>query len=69
MTNLASNLLAAAVYSVLGIVLFVATFILIDKLTPGSLWKEIIEEHNVALAVMVSGLALSVALVIGAAIL
>lgn len=68
MTDLFPNLVAAAVYALLGIVLFVASFLAVDWLSPASLWKEIIEEHNLALAVLMGALAVAMAIVIAAAI-
>ncbi len=68
-TDFLPDLIAAAVYSVLGIVLFVASFVVLDRLTPGSLWTEIIEEHNTALAVMMGALSIAIGIVIAAAIL
>ncbi len=68
MTDLVPNLIAALVYAALGILIFIFAFVLLDRLTPGSLWKEIIEEHNVALAVMVGGISIGISIVIAAAI-
>lgn len=62
------HLMAAVIYSILGIVLFVVSFVVIDRLTPGSLWKELIEEHNTALAVVVAGFSIGISIVIAAAI-
>ncbi|HEV2147574.1 MAG TPA: DUF350 domain-containing protein [Longimicrobiaceae bacterium] len=67
--QLAQGLLAAAVYAVLGILIFVAALVAVDRMTPGTLWKEIIEEHNTALAVMMAGIAIALSIVIAAAIL
>jgi putative membrane protein len=61
-------LLASIVYSVLGIGLLVISFFLFDKLTPGTLRKEIMEEHNTALAILGAAFMLAVALIISAAI-
>ena len=61
-------LTASVVYSVLGILILVFSFIIINKLTPGTLWREIIEEHNTALAIMAAAFMLAVALIISAAI-
>jgi putative membrane protein len=61
-------LLASIVYSLLGIVLLVVSFYLFDKLTPGTLRKEIMEDQNTALAILGAAFMLSVALIIGAAI-
>lgn len=66
--QLAGGLLAALVYAVLGIVIFVAAIVAVDRMTPGTLWKEIIEEHNTALAVMMAGVAIALSIVIAAAI-
>ncbi len=68
-TDFLPDLIAAAVYSVLGIVLFVAAFAVLDRLTPGSLWTEIIEEHNTALAVIMGAISIGISIVIAAAIL
>jgi uncharacterized membrane protein YjfL (UPF0719 family) len=59
---------SAALYSVLGIALFVAAFVAVDKATPYKLWKEIIEEKNVALAIVVGAMSIAMGIVIAAAI-
>ncbi len=61
-------LLNAIVYAVLGIVIFGGAFVLIDKLTPQDLWREISEEKNVALAILVGLMSLGVCIIIAAAI-
>ena len=48
--------------------MFVAAFALIDRLTPYQLWKEIIEEHNTALAILIGLISLGVSIIIAAAI-
>jgi putative membrane protein len=68
MEELLRNLAAAAVYAALGIVLFVLAFGIINRLTPGTLWKELIEEHNTALAVVVGAMAIGISIIIAAAI-
>ena len=67
-STLLSNLVAAVIFAVLGIVTFVIAFKLIDRLTPFMLWKEIIEEHNTALAVLIGFIALGISIIIAAAI-
>jgi uncharacterized membrane protein YjfL (UPF0719 family) len=66
--NLASNLVAAIVFAVLGIVVLLAALIVVDRLTPYTLWKEIIDEHNTALAVLIGAVALGLSIIIAAAI-
>ena len=66
--ELVRNLGAAAVYALLGIILFVLAFSAINRLTPGTLWKELIEEHNTALAIVVGAMAIGISIIIAAAI-
>ena len=68
MEELLRNLAAAAVYALLGILLFALAFVVVDRLTPGTLWKELIEEHNTALAVVVGALSIGLSIIIAAAI-
>jgi uncharacterized membrane protein YjfL (UPF0719 family) len=68
MTELMHNLGAAAVYAALGILLFVLAFSIVNRMTPGTLWKELIEEHNTALAIVVGAMAIGISIIIAAAI-
>lgn len=61
-------LLNAVVYALLGIVVLIVSFIVVDKLTPYDLWKEIVEEKNVALALFVGLMSLGVSIIIAAAV-
>lgn len=65
---LLTNVVAAIVFAVIGIVTFVVAFVVIDKMTPFTLWKEIIDEHNTALAVLIGFIALGISIIIAAAI-
>ncbi|MBB3953272.1 DUF350 domain-containing protein [Novosphingobium sediminicola] len=66
---LSTTVIAATLfYALLGIVVFVASFILVDKLTPGELWKEIIERQNLAVAILAGAVALGLSMIIAAAI-
>ena len=66
--NLAANVLAGIVFTILGIVLFVSAFMLFDRLTPGTLWKELIEDQNTALGVLMGAVAIALAIIIAAAV-
>jgi uncharacterized membrane protein YjfL (UPF0719 family) len=59
---------ASVIYSLLGIMILVISFIVIEKLTPQMLWKEIIEEHNTALAIVAGAFIIAVAMIISSAI-
>jgi uncharacterized membrane protein YjfL (UPF0719 family) len=54
-------LIGSFVYSLLGVIFVVAAFVIIDKLTPYDLWKELIEERNQPLATVVAALTLAIA--------
>ena len=60
--------LNAVIYSVLGIVIFALAFVLIDKLTPYHLWKEIVDDKNVALAILIGALSIGMCIIIAAAV-
>jgi putative membrane protein len=66
--TLLSNVVAAAVFAVLGIVILFGSFFVLDRMTPYTLWKEIIDEHNTALAVLLGALALGISIIVAAAI-
>lgn len=55
-------------YALIGVVVLYLSFIIIDKLTPYDLWQEIVEKHNVALAILLGLMGLGVAIIIAAAI-
>lgn len=62
------NLLGAVVYAVLGIVILMITWVIIDKATPRDLWGLIAEEKNIGVAVLVGLVLLGVAIIIAAAV-
>lgn len=66
--DLLPNLVAAVVYAVLGIVVFFGSFVVVDRLTPYSLWGEIIERQNTALATLIGLMSLALGIIIAAAI-
>lgn len=60
--------ISAVVFALVGIVFLAASMIIFDRLTPGHLWKEIIEKQNIALAIIVGATALGIAQIIASAI-
>jgi putative membrane protein len=61
-------ILSAGIFSALGIVMLVIGFVIIDKLTPYALWKEIVEHKNMALAILVGSAILGISNIIASAI-
>lgn len=62
------DVVASLLYSGIGIVIFCLAFIIVDKLTPYDLWKELIEKKNTALALVVAGIGVGICLIIAASI-
>ena len=58
----------AIVYAVLGILIFIIAFAMIDRMTPYHLWKEIVEDKNVALAVLIGAMSIGMCIIIAAAV-
>ena len=64
----ATNVANAVIYAAIGIVIFAGAFIIIDKVTPYHLWKEIVQEHNMALAILLGAMSLGICIIIASAI-
>jgi uncharacterized membrane protein YjfL (UPF0719 family) len=62
------SMLNAVIYAVIGVVILVLSFMTWDKITPYNLWKEIVEEQNVALALFAGLMALGIAVIVAAAV-
>ena len=62
------TLVESIVYSMIGIVMFAASFLIIKLVAPFSLRKEIEEDQNTALAILIGSVILGLAIVIAAAI-
>ena len=60
--------LETLIYLTTGIIIFLLFIILLDKLTPWSLEKELIEDENVALAIIIWAFFIAMGLIIAAAI-
>ena len=63
-----SNVVNAIVYAAIGIVIFAGAFLILDKVTPYNLWKEIVQEHNTALAILLGAMSLGICVIIAAAV-
>jgi uncharacterized membrane protein YjfL (UPF0719 family) len=62
-------LISVLIFSGIGIVVLISTFVLIDLLTPHyHIWKEIVEKQNTALAVLLGAFTIGIALIIAAAV-
>ena len=55
-------------YALIGVLVFWLCFVLIDKITPHDLWREIVENQNRALGMVVAAMCLGISLIVAAAI-
>ncbi len=56
------------VYSLLGIVILVVSFWVMEKITPQNIVKEVIDKQNIALAIVAAAFILAVAIIVSSAI-
>ena len=60
-------LLNAIIYAAAGIVIFLIAFAAIGRIAPYPLWKEIVENQNVALAILIGAISIGLCTIIAAA--
>ena len=66
--QLANLLLITLVFSLLGILLFGLAFFIIEKISPFSTRKEIEDDQNTALAILIGSVIIGIALIVAAAV-
>lgn len=62
------DLLSTATYGLLGIALSVLGYLVFDLITPFSLGKELVEDKNIAVGIVVAGIIIGVSIIIAAAV-
>ena len=62
------SILSALIYSMIGIVLFAVAFFVIVKIAPFSIRKEIEEDQNTSLGIIIGAVILGISLIISAAV-
>ncbi|HRC54278.1 MAG: DUF350 domain-containing protein [Myxococcales bacterium] len=66
--NLGEAIVSSTAFAGIGVVVFAVAFWLMTKITPFSVRKEIEEDQNTALAIIMAGVLIGIALIIAAAI-
>lgn len=66
--HLTNQVVTALVFTLIGLAFFAALFFLIVKITPFSIRKEIEEDQNISLAILIGSAFIGIALIIAAAI-
>lgn len=62
------SILGALIYSLIGIVLFAIAFFVIVKISPFSIRKEIEEDQNTSLGIIIGAVIIGIAMIISAAV-
>jgi putative membrane protein len=57
----------AAIFSVVGIIIFIIAAFVFEWITPFKMWKEIVENKNVAVAITVGSAFLGLAIIVASA--
>ncbi len=65
---LIKGLIAMVVFSIVGAIVMFIGFRVIDRITPGDLSTELIQNKNTALAIVVASMILGISIIIAAAI-
>jgi putative membrane protein len=60
--------LGSILFALIGVIIFWVCFVIIDKITPYDLWREIVEKQNMALSVVVAAMCLGISIIVAAAI-
>ena len=66
--NIGEAAISSVVFAGIGLVAFGLAFWMMNKLSPFSIKKEIEEDHNVALAIIMAGVIIGVSLIISSAV-
>ena len=67
-TTFIGHLVAALVFALIGLIFFAVAFVIMTRAMPFSVRKEIEEDQNTALAIIMGSVILGIALIIGMAI-
>lgn len=66
--TITNPLISAIVFSILGIVVWIGGYFIIEKITPENTWAEIVKNKNTAVAIILGSMIIAIALIISAAI-
>ena len=60
--------LGSILYAIIGVIIFWLAFVIVDKITPYDLWREIVEKQNQAQGLVVAAMCLGISIIVAAAI-
>lgn len=56
------------IYSLLGFVILLVAYFVIEKMTSENTWKEVVEKNNIAVAIVLAAFIIGISMIISAAI-
>jgi putative membrane protein len=68
MESLSKGVVGSLVYAIIGILMSVLSFKIVDAIIPGKLSRQIAEDRNVAIAIVAGSMILGICIIIAAAI-
>lgn len=66
--QLTEVIVTTVVFVIIGLIFFGLSFLILDKLTPFSIRKEVEEDQNIALGLVIGAILIAIAIIIAAAI-
>lgn len=61
-------IVASLLFSLLGFVILFIAYLIVEKLTPENTWKEIVQNKNIALAIVFASFIIGISIIISGAI-
>lgn len=65
---IAQNAVSAILFAIIGLIILTLSIVLMSRLMPLPFWKEIEEDQNIALGIMVGSIVIGISIIIAAAI-
>ncbi len=62
------GIINSIVFSAIGIIVLLLSYVLLEKMTPENTWKEIVANKNIALAIVFGAFIIGISIIISAAI-
>lgn len=62
------QVVSALIFSSIGIVMFALAFLVIRKVMPFNVYKELEEDHNIALGILLASIMIGISIIISSAI-
>lgn len=61
-------IIASVIFSFVGLIILFIAYFIVEKITPESTWKEIVQNKNVALAIIIGAFIIGMSIIISGAI-